>query len=92
MVGQIVKLKQACLGNEPGTLGVCYEDYYIGHEGSSFIFENGNYVVFDLEEQKLFLENVAFSTEISGYRFMNVMKLSQDFNRGVFNSYLYKKS
>jgi len=73
MVGQIVKLKQACLGNEPGTLGVCYDG-------------------FDLEEQKLFLEKVAFSKELSGYRFMNVMKLSQDFDRGVFNSYLYKKS
>ena len=88
MVGQIVKLKQACLGNEPGTLGVCYEDYYIGHEGSSFIFKNGNYDGFDLEEQKLFLEKVGLSIELSDYQFTNVMKLSQDFDRGIFDSVL----
>lgn len=85
MVGNIVKLKVACLNNKPETLGVCYEDYTIGeHTGSSFIFENGMYDGFSADEQGRFLEFIGFCSDISGYEFKNVMKLSQDFDKGYF--------
>ena len=90
MVGQIVKLKRCCLSNEPGILGVCYEDYFIGHHGSSYIFENGSYDGFDEREHEMFLEKTGFSKELSGYLFTNVMQLSRDFQQGVFNSVLKK--
>lgn len=84
-VGTIVRLKRACLGNDDGTLGVGFNDY---GSGCQFIFANGEYDGFSLEEQKMFLEEVGFSEEVSGYQFRSVMYLSDDFRRGVFNSAL----
>lgn len=83
-VGTIVKLKIDCLGNPKGSLGVCYEKY--GNGGRSFIFVNGNYDGFSREEQGLFLDEIGFSDECSGYRFTNVMRLSEDYRSGYFKN------
>jgi hypothetical protein len=84
--GTIVKLKVNCLGNDPGTLGVCYEEYNIGQPGAgSVIFGNGSYDGFSPEEQETFLEEVGFDHDIADYNFINVMRLSMDYESGVFN-------
>lgn len=45
--GTVVKLKVNCLGNKPGTIGVCYQEYDLGEPGGSqVIFENGEYCGF----------------------------------------------
>jgi hypothetical protein len=84
-IGQVVRLRVDCLGNPKGTFGVCYENYNIGHEGASVIFENGNYDGFSKDEQESFLEDAGFDQSVADYQFQNVMKLSQDFDQGVFN-------
>jgi hypothetical protein len=87
-VGSLYSLKVPCLGNPEGTLGVCYEVYRLGdfstsrtgeHEGFSFIFQNGNYDGFSRDEVDMFLEHVATDFSVTDYRFINVMKLSEDF-------------
>ena len=85
-VGDIVKLKVPMLGNLVGTLGICYEEYNIGlnHAGSSFIFQNGSYDGFSLEEQVEFLENVAHDSSMENYNFTNAMRLVTDFSKGLF--------
>ncbi len=87
--GAIVKLKIPCLRNEPGTIGVCYEEYNLGEPGAgSVIFPNGQYDGFSPDDQELFLEEVGFNAEISNYNFTNVMQLSRDFDAGVFDRVL----
>lgn len=81
-LGSIVKLKVPCLGNPAGSIGVCYEEYDNG--GRSFIFQNGNYDGFSGDEQVSFLHEIGFSPEISLYQFKNVIKLSDDYRRGIF--------
>ena len=89
--GTIIKLNTNCLGNKPGTIGVCYEEYNIGEPGAgSVIFENGNYDGFSPSEQKDFLEVIGFDNNISNYKFTNVIQLSRDFENGKFNS-IFKK-
>lgn len=84
-VGDVVKLTLPLLGNNRGTIGICYETYVLGdHIGASFIFENGNYDGFSPEEQKEMLEYLGNENNISDYRFTNVMKLSQDFETDYF--------
>jgi len=87
-VGTIVKLKKECLGNKPGTIGVCFNDY---DTGSQFIFENGEYDGFSDEEIKLFLDIIDFSYELETYDFISVMYLADDFKKGVFDSVLKQK-
>lgn len=85
-IGSIVKLKYACLGNSSETFGIVYE-IYSDFEGSgiacSVIFENGEFDGFSVRDQEEFFEyvkDVNFS-----YTFTNVMKLSKDFDNGVFS-------
>jgi len=86
-LGSKVRLKVPCLGNPVGTIGVCYETYDIGWGlGISVIFPNGEYDGFSQEEQKGFLEFVE-DTNFS-YNFQNVMTLSRDFDKGVFDEVL----
>jgi hypothetical protein len=86
VVGDVVKCKRFILGNEPGTEGVVYEMYAIGEShGVSVIFANGEYDGFAPDEQALFLERVGHDEWLSGYKFENVMKLSKDFDDGVFD-------
>lgn len=82
-VGTVVKLLTPCLGNEIGTYGVGFNDY---GDGCQVIFKNGEYDGFGLDEQEKFLIKVGFDYEVARYRFKNVMQLSQDFEKGVFNS------
>ena len=90
-VGTIVtiKTKVDLLGNKPGTLGLCYAAY---GTGSSFIFENGNYDGFSIEEQDMMLDYVGEDDEIARYEFQNVMKVSADFSKGVFDFERIKKN
>lgn len=83
--GDLVTLKVPCLGNPPGTRGVCYETYYLGEPGgASFIFPNGEYDGFNEREQAAFLTAAGHCPDCSGYRFTNVLRLSSDFARGFF--------
>jgi len=91
-VGSIVKLKQAMLGNSAGTIGVCYEEYNLEGKGLSFIFKNGNYDGFSTEEREAFLEETGFNEKVSTYQFSNVMKLSMDFDSGVFEKALNEEA
>jgi hypothetical protein len=95
-VGSIVQLKISCLNNKPGTIGVCYETYNLGRcynlgtPGCSIIFENGSYDGFSADEQKEFLTHVSDSDLV--YKFTNVMKLAEDFRKGLFARYLNQRS
>lgn len=84
-VGTIVKLKIPLLGNAAGTLGVGFNDY---GDGCQFIFANGDYDGFSLEEQEALLEEVGASPEIAGYQFQSVIRTSNDFDNGVFDKAL----
>lgn len=89
--GTVVKLKVDCLENKAETIGVCYEEYNLGEPGAgSVIFENGNYDGFSLNDQEQFLVKIGYDYNIANYKFTNVMKLSQDFNNGIFNK-IFKK-
>lgn len=84
-IGDIVKLTVPCLSNPEGTLGYVYDEYpdFDGpYTGISVIFENGEYDGFSAKEQHLMLEYIR-STDLH-YQFKNVMKLSQDFEQGIF--------
>lgn len=86
IVGDLVKLEKPCLGNNKETIGVIYETYDIGFgSGVSIIFENGNYDGFSEEDGEIFLRYYGHEPSIADYKFTNVMKLSQDFNKGRFN-------
>lgn len=64
-VDTVVKLRQECLGNPAGTLGVIFYNY---GDGFQAIFENGNYDGFSLiskmpdgtVEADFFLSSVGF--------------------------------
>ena len=86
-VGTVVCLKQELLDNKQGSIGICYEDY---KTGSSFIFENGNYDGFSLEEQISLLKPIGNDENASKYVFENVIKLSNDFKEGKFNFKMMK--
>lgn len=91
-VGDVVTLAMPMLGCTPGTRGVIYDIYEDfddpRREGVCVIFENGEYDGFSFEEQNLFLNNetVTFTPFfVKEYKFENVMKLSQDFKRGLWD-------
>lgn len=90
--GTVVKLKVNCLGNKPGTIGVCYEEYNLGEPGAgSVIFENGNYDGFSPDEQKDFFDDYrGFDYDVANYQFTNVIKLSRDFDNRIFDK-VFKK-
>ena len=91
-VGTIIKIHTPCLDNPAGTLGVCYEVYTIGSDaGFSFIFENGNYDGFSIDDMEIFrVEPIGICIEVSDYQFQNVMRLSEDFESGLFESAFIK--
>lgn len=79
--GNIVRLKRDLLGNPAGAFGVCYGTYHLGErQGSSFIFENGEYDGFSLKEQNKMLSLVGHSAELTHYQFTNAIQLSADFS------------
>ncbi len=86
-IGDIVTLKIDLLGNPKSSEGVVYEKYSLGEKGGvSVIFENGEYDGFSVGEQKEYLERIGHDITLEDYVFVNVMKLSQDFDNGVFDS------
>lgn len=79
--GTIVMLKCDLLGNNTGAFGVCYDAYQLGnHQGSSFIFENGEYDGFSPVEQEEMLKLVGQSADVKDYKFTNVIQLTADFS------------
>lgn len=85
-VGTVFKLKVWCLGNAPGTVGVCYEVYTLGNRlGYGVIFPTGDYDGFSPDDVERFLDIVGFSPGIASYTFTNVMQLGRDHAFGVFN-------
>ena len=95
-VGTIVKLKVACLNNPAGAIGVVFYDY---GDGSQAIFENGNYDGFSevssmpnrQTEKDFFLEEVGFEPSLANYEFKNVLKVEDDFRKGVFDAVLKRR-
>jgi hypothetical protein len=95
MIGKVVKLKVDCLGNKAGTLGVVFNDYGDGYQA---IFENGDYDGFSTVntmpngqvEADYFLEVIGQDTLLSDYEFKSVMKVSWDYDSGVF-AHIWKK-
>ena len=93
-VGTICKLKVACLGNAPGTLGVVFNDY---GDGFQAIFKNGNYDGFSTApepaafnpdgqaEMEYFLEEVGFEKLLADYQFTNVIQVCEDYRKGLFD-------
>lgn len=91
-IGNVVTLKVDMLGNTPGTRGVVYDLYPdfddSSKNGVSIIFENGDYDGFSIEEQELFLDKdnvINISNKVKDYKFENVMKLSRDFDNGLWD-------
>lgn len=101
LVGTLVKLKKACLRNSNGALGVVFNLYDGGFQA---IFANGEYDGFSTDktstfsvigtecknqtEAEFFLQEIGFAKSIADYKFNNVMQLSDDFRKGVFNKAL----
>ena len=86
-IGDIVSLKIDLLGNPVCSDGVVYEKYNLGEKGGvSVIFENGEYDGLSVDEQKEYLERIGHDITLEDYVFVDVMKLSQDFDNGVFDS------
>lgn len=89
-VGTIVTLKVACLGNEVGTKGVVFYDY---GDGVQVIFANGEYDGFskcstmpnEKTETDFFLAQIGFCEDLANYSFQNVMTVSRDYKKGVFD-------
>lgn len=83
-VGSLVRLNVPCLGNDVGTVGVCYEVYDLGgRKGYSFIFENGNYDGFSPDECDKLLTEIGSYPLI--YQFENVSRLWLDWDLGKFD-------
>jgi hypothetical protein len=87
MVGDVYIFARECMGNPAGTRAVCYEVYSIGERpGWSFIFVNGCYDGFSPGDMEMFGGQLVEPAALEyGYTFTNVMVLSQDFARGVFD-------
>jgi len=91
IVGQKVELKVACLGNPAyasGWVVDTYKDFTNPEkQGVMVIFPNGNYDGFSQEEQELFFifdPHPEVSNAYNKYKFTNVIKLSQDFDKGFW--------
>ena len=89
LIGMAFKLKVDCLGNPRGTVGFVfnqYEDFdYEDEFGVQIIFPNGNYDGFGYNERKHFVEIDGYVPEYSDYEFKNVMRVSRDFQKGLWN-------
>lgn len=84
-VGDVVELKVECMMNPIGTRGVVYETYDLGDGPSaSIIFENGEYCGFSPDEQNQMVNYLCRQPLLTLYEFKNVMRLTMDFQNGVF--------
>ena len=91
----IAKVDIKALGVRAGDLGVVF-NVYSDSAGTGFqvMFSNGEYNGFSEDEQMgerfvteadYFLEVLDLIPELSAYRFKNVIQLSEDYRKGVFN-------
>lgn len=88
-IGDKIELLRECLGNEPGAIGVVYEEYDLGEGcGVSIIFPNGDYDGFSFQEQGVFFCKIGHEESLSNYHFTNVLQLSRDFFKGYFDAAL----
>ena len=81
MIGDIYKLKVACLSNKPQTEGVVFDNYQTGEQ---LIFPNGKYDGFSNEEKEKFLEFVRHEKSVENYVFKNVIQVFNDFEKGFW--------
>jgi len=98
-VGTIVKLKRECLGNPAGTIGVVFYNY---GDGSQVIFKNGEHDGFNeveligafahKTEKDFILEEVGFEPRLAEYQFKNVIQVSIDYSKGIFDCVLSRLS
>jgi hypothetical protein len=74
------------LGNPAGSPAVIYEHYRIGERrGVSLLFPNGNYDGFSSESLQIFdVQPKGLIRSCADYQFTNVIRLRDDFNRGLF--------
>ena len=86
-VGTVVVAKRRSAVCDVGEPGVCYEVYELdGRPGWSFIFRSGRYDGFSPDEVDTFLHVTGtVCRPVAGYRFRNVIRLTQDFHAGFFN-------
>lgn len=89
-VGDLVRLKVACLNNDKGTVGVVFYDY---GDGVQVIFPNGHLDGFskvhkmpdgETETEFFFSEKVGHAHYLDGYQFRSVIITHRDFDRGLF--------
>lgn len=88
-IGDCISLSEPCMGNIPPAPGVCYDIYQLdGRNGYGFIFPNGRYDGFSAREVKAFfdLSSRTNYSELSQYRFSNVIQLTRDFEQGFFST------
>jgi hypothetical protein len=87
-VGSIAIAKRATGVCDVGEVGVCYEVYTLdSRPGYSFIFESGRYDGFSPDEVETMLELTGLAGQaVAGYQFRNVMQLSLDYDRGLFDA------
>ena len=88
-VGSIVHAGKKVMGADAGSVGVVYERYCLGAEeptGVGIIFANGDYDGFSRDDLRLcgVTHTGKLDKYAKYYQFESVIKLSEDFNRGVF--------
>lgn len=95
-VGTVVQLKRECFGNKAGAIGVVFYKYEGGFQA---IFENGGYDGFSYAtrfatgetEADFFLHKIGFCEDLAGYHFKNILRVEDDYRRGVFAKVLQKR-
>ena len=86
-VGARVYAKRSSGVCSKGEAGLVIEDYSIGGEGGrTIIFESGNYDGFSEKDLMLFvLAEGSIDRGCSSYIYTNAMRLSQDYQKGLFD-------
>ena len=88
-IGSVVRTGKKVMSTEAGSLGVVYERYCLGAEeptGVGIIFANGDYDGFSRDDLKLcsVTHTGRLDKYAKYYKFESVIKLTEDFNRGIF--------
>jgi hypothetical protein len=76
IVGDVVLLKQAMLGEEQHSVGVVFHVY---DDGVQIMFTDGGYDGFSTSEQSDFLIEIGHDKQTENYQFKNVMQVSRDY-------------
>lgn len=86
VVGDVVEVGRATLGNPEGARAIVVEVYDLGRRpGYSLLFENGNHDGFAPDELRTFgVVRVEHWPAFADYRFRNAIKLHADWQAGTF--------